>query len=88
MEEKVYFVIREYLVWQYVEELNKHCWVTISRKKVSTNRREISEANKDFERLGFEIKSGPGVTVQCHDNIVPNKLWLRHIVQCRNIKLC
>ena len=85
MEEKVYFVMREKRVWQYVEELNKHCWVTISRKKVSQNRREISEANKDFERLGFEIKSGPGVTVQCHDNIVPNKLWLRHIVQCETL---
>ena len=82
MEEKVYFVMREKRVWQYVEELNKHCWVTISRKKVSTKRREISEVNKDFERLGFTTKSGPGVIVQCNDNIVPNKLWLRHIVQC------
>ena len=85
MEEKVYFVMREKRVWQYVEELNKHCWVTISHKKVSTNRREISEANKDFKMLGFEIKSGPGVTVQCHDNIVSNKLWLRHIVQCETL---
>ena len=85
MEEKVYFVIREELVWQYVEELKMHCWVTISHKKVSPNRREISEANKDFERLGFTTKSGPGVTVQCHDNIVPNKLWLRHIVQCETL---
>ena len=77
--------MREKRVWQYVEELNKHCWVTISRKKVSTNRREISEANKDFEMLGFKTKSGLGVTVQCHDNIVPNKLWLRHIVQCETL---
>ena len=88
MEEKVYYVIRENLVWQYVKELHKHCWVTISRKKVSPNRREISDANKDFERLGFSIKSGPGVIVQCHDNIVPNKFWVRYIVQCINIKLC
>lgn len=88
MEEKVYFVIRENLVWQYVEELKMHCWVTISRKKVSKNRREISDANKDFERLGFTTKSGPGVIVQCHDNIVQNKFWVRYIVQCRNIKLC
>ena len=85
MKEKVYFVMREKRVWQYVEELNNHCWVTISRIKVSPNRREISEANKDFERLGFGIKSGPGVIVQCHDNIVPNKLWLRHIVQCETL---
>ena len=85
MEEKVYFVIREYLVWQYVEELNRHCWVTISRTKVSPNRLLIEEANKDFKRLGFGIKSGPGVIVQCHDNIVPNKLWLRHIVQCETL---
>ena len=82
MEEKVYFVMRENLVWKYVEELKKHCWVTISRTKVSTNRSEIEEANKDFTRLGFAIKSGPGVMVQCHDNIVPNKFWVRHIVQC------
>ena len=88
MKEKVYFVMREKRVWKYDEELNKHCWVTISRKKVSSNRREISDANNDFERLGFEIKSGPGVIVQCHDNIVQNKYWVRYIVQCRNIKLC
>lgn len=88
MDEKVYFVMRENLVWQYVAELNKHCWVTISRQKVSQNRLKISDANKDFRRLGFEIKSGPGVIVQCHDNIVQNKYWVRYIVQCRNIKLC
>lgn len=85
MEERVYFVIREERVWQYVEELNKHCWVTISRKKVSPNRRGIEEANKDFERLGFSIKSGAGVIVQCHDNIIPNKVWVRHIVQCETL---
>lgn len=85
MEEKVYFVMRENLVWKYVEELNKHCWVTISRKKVSPNRSEIEEANKDFDRLGFSIKIGPGVIVQCHDNIIPNKFWARHIVQCKNL---
>lgn len=85
MEEKVYYVIRENLVWKYEEELNNHCWLTISRKKVSPNRRGIEEANKDFERLGFEIKSGPGVIVQCHDNIIPNKVWVRHIVQCETL---
>ena len=85
MEEKVYFVMREKRVWKYEADINMFCWVTISRKKVSKNRREISEANKDFKMLGFGIKSGPGVTVQCHDNIVPNKLWLRHIVQCETL---
>ena len=85
MEEKVYFVIREERVWQYVQELNKHCWVTISRQQVSQNSRKISDANKYFERLGYEIKSGPGVIVQCHDNIIPNKVWVRHIVQCATI---
>ena len=85
MEEKVYFVIREKRVWQYVEELKKHCWVTISHKKVSQNRREISDANNDFKSLGFGIKSGAGVIVQCHDNIVPNKFWVRHIVQCETL---
>lgn len=88
MEEKVYFVMREKRVWKYEADINMFCWVTISRKKVSQNRLEISDANKDFERLGFAIKSGPGVMVQCYDNIVPNKIWVRHIVQCRNIKLC
>ena len=85
MEEKVYFVMREKRVWKYEADINMFCWVTISRQKVSPNRREISEANKDFERLGFTTKSGPGVTVQFHDNIVPNKLWLRHIVQCETL---
>ena len=85
MEEKVYFVMREKRVWQYVEELNKHCWVTISRKKVSPNRLLIEDANKDFKMLGFEINSGPGVIVQCNDNIVPNKYWVRNIVQCETV---
>lgn len=85
MEEKVYFVMREKRVWKYEADINMFCWVTISRKKVSQNRRKISDANKDFERLGFTTKRGPGVTVQCHDNIVPNKLWLRHIVQCETL---
>lgn len=85
MEEKVYFVMREKRVWKYEADINMFCWVTISRKKVSPNRLEISDANKDFERLGFAIKSGNGVIVQCHDNIVPNKLWLRHIVQCETL---
>ena len=79
--------MREKRVWQYVEELNRHCWVTISHKKVSPNRREISEANKDFKMLGFEIKSGPGVIVQCHDNVGQNKDWVRHIVQRSNIRI-
>lgn len=87
MEEKVYFVIREERVWQYVQELNMNCWVTISHKKVSPNRRDISDANKDFQRLGFAIKSSTGVIVQCHDNIVPNKFWVRHIVQRSNIRI-
>ena len=85
MEEKVYFVMREKRVWKYEADINMFSWVTISRKKVSTNRIEISEANKDFERLGFKTKSGPGVTVQCHDSIVPNKYWVRHIVQCETV---
>ena len=85
MEEKVYFVMREKRVWKYEADINMFCWVTISRKKVSPNRREISEANKDFERLGFTTKSGNGVIVQCHDNIIPNKFWVRHIVQCTNL---
>ena len=63
MEEKVYFVMREKRVWKYEADINMFCWVTISRKKVSQNRREISEANKDFERLGFTTKSGPAL--QC-----------------------
>ena len=85
MEEKVYFVMREKRVWKYEADINMFCWVTISRQKVSPNRREISESNKDFKRLGFEIKSGPGVIVQCHDSIVPNKYWVRHIVQCETV---
>ena len=85
MEEKVYFVMREKRVWKYEADINMFCWVTISRKKVSPNRREISDANNDFERLGFEIKSGTCVMVQCHDNIIPNKFWVRHIVQCKNL---
>lgn len=85
MEERVYFVMREKRVWKYEADINMFCWVTISRKKVSPNRLEIEDANKDFERLGFTTKSGHGVIVQCHDNIVPNELWLRHIVQCTTI---
>ena len=82
MRQVEWYVMREVRVWQFVENLNMFCWCNISREKVSPNRQLVAEANADFEKLGFALKGGPGVVVQCHDDVTPRKKWVRYIVQC------
>ena len=84
MKQKSWFVIKEVCVWRFFEEYNEYLWDIVSHVKVSQDRRTMEEANADFERLGFELKSGPGVVVQCHDDIEPQKKWVRYIVQCKS----
>lgn len=83
MNSKVWFVVRENLVWQYFSEFNCSLWVTVSRKQITPSRINEESANKDYANLGFKLRNDS--TVQCNDEIVPGGTWVRHIVQCRTI---
>ena len=83
MNSKVWFVVRENLVWKYCLDFNCNLWVTVSRKQITPNRINEESANKDYENLVFKLRNVS--TVQCNDAIVPEKSWVRHIVQCRAI---
>lgn len=81
--ERYYYVRREILVWEYVAELGRNVWVTVSAKQVTPNRKAKEPAEMDFSNLGFEII--PGRSVQCNDNIIPGESWVRYIVQRKTI---
>lgn len=83
MNSKVWFVVREKLVWKYCLDFNCNLWVTVSRGQVTPSRIDEESANKDYANLGFKLRNDS--TVQCNDAIVPGKSWVRHIVQCRTI---
>lgn len=83
MNSKVWFVVRENLVWEYCPDFNRNLWVTVSRGQVTPSRIDEESANKDYANLGFKLRNDS--TVQCYDAIVPGKSWVRHIVQCRTI---
>ena len=78
-----WFVKKEEYVWQFVKELNMYCWSKILNEIVTPIRETQEEADKDFAKLGFELKAN--VIVQCHDVIEKEKSWTRHIVQCKTI---
>lgn len=83
MNSKVWFVVREKLVWEYCPDFNCSLWVTVSRGQVTPSRSDEEYANKDYADLGFKLRNDS--TVQCNDEIVPRESWVRHIVQCRTI---
>ena len=83
MNSKVWFVVRENLVWEYCPDFNRNLCVTVSRGQVTPSRIDEESANKDYANLGFKLRNDS--TVQCNDAIVPGKSWVRHIVQCRTI---
>ena len=78
-----YCVFKQIRQWQYVEGLG-NCWVTIYNEKTSPLRQTQEEADKDFAELGFKISSS--ATVQCHDDITKEVIWVRYIVQKVRIK--
>jgi hypothetical protein len=83
MNSKVWFVVRENLVWKYCPDFNCNLWVTVSRGQVTSSRIDEESANKDYADLGFKLRNDS--TIQCNDEIVPGESWVRHIVQCRTI---
>ena len=78
-----WFVKKEEYVWQFSPEHNMYCWSVVLNEMVTPMRETQEEADKDFTELGFDIK--PNVIVQCHDEIVKEKSWVRYIVQCKTI---
>lgn len=84
MNRKEWFVIRVKLIWQYSSEFNCSLWVTVSREQVTPSRGDKESANKDYADLGFKLRNNR--VVQCNDAIIPEKSWIRHIVQCRTIQ--
>ena len=68
--------------WQFVEEFGRYLWVEVLHENITPIRELQEDAEEDFARLGFEVKRGDGVVVQCHDDIKHGKKWVRHIVQC------
>lgn len=83
MNGKLWFVVREKLVWEYCPDFNCSLWVAVSREQITPDRNDEEYANKDYSDLGFRLRNSG--TVQCNDEIVPGKSWVRHIVQCRTI---
>lgn len=83
MNSKVWFVVRENLVWKYCPDFNCSLWVTVSKKRITPSRSDEEYANKDYADLGFKLRNDS--TVQCNDAIVLGESWVRHIVQCRTI---
>ena len=83
MNSVVWFVIREERVWQYCPEFKCNLWVTVSRKQITPNRKNKESANKDYTNLGFKLRNG--CAVQCNDEILAEKSWIRHIVQCSTV---
>lgn len=69
--------------WQFVEEFGQFLWVKVSHEKITPERELKEDAEADFFRLGFDVKMGARVVVQCHDDIQKGKKWVRHTVQCR-----
>lgn len=78
-----YFVKKQIKHWQYVKDLDCYCWVTIFDKKITPFRDSMESANMDFANLGYLINNG--ATVQCYDDITPEVVWVRYIVQKTNI---
>lgn len=83
METNKWFVKKQVHEWQFVDELDMFCWVTISDEIITPMRATEEEANNDFINLGFKIKDK--AVIQCHDEIKLNKSWVRHIVQTKTI---
>lgn len=79
---KKWYVFKEIRVWRYCPELDRFLWVEVFHRPITRARNSETDANADFSDLGFEIdKTG---CVQCNDNIIPDRIWVRHIVQCRS----
>lgn len=80
MNEKFWFVVRQKRVWEFSPSLNGYSWVEIEHKRITPNRQNKIEAENDFNKLGFYLNYNR--IIQYNDNIIPQKTWIRYIIQC------
>lgn len=83
MNNRGYYVLKQYRKWEYVPELGQSVWVETSAEQVTPYRATKQEAEQDYAKLGFPVR--PTAFVQCNDHIVPSVSWTRYIVQCGTI---
>ena len=80
----VWFVVKITNIWTWDENLKMFVWVEKIREYLTEYRTTKEDANKDFEKLGFQIN--PNGFIQCKDFIKPNESWERYIVQSKLTK--
>ena len=77
--ERLWFVKMQKMVWNESETV----WITEEENRVSPYRLTQQEADDDFHKLGC-IDLSKSKVVSAQDIKVPNRLWLRFIVQCKS----
>ena len=77
--ERLWFVDMQKMAWDESESV----WITKENIRVSPYRFTQHEADADFHKLGC-IDLSKSKVVSAQSIIVPNRLWLRFIVQCKS----
>ena len=77
--ERLWFVDMQKMVWDESESV----WTTEENIRVSPYRLTQQEADDDFHKLGC-IDLSKSKVVSAQSIVVPNRLWLRFIVQCKS----
>lgn len=80
---RLWFVDMQKMVWDESELV----WITKENIRVSPYRLTQQEADDDFHKLGC-IDLSRNKVVSAQDIKVPNRLWLRFIVQCKSFNHC
>lgn len=76
---RLWFVDMQKMVWDESELV----WITKENIRVSPYRLTQQEADDDFHKLGcIDLRKSKVVSAQSIK--VPNRLWLRFIVQCKS----
>lgn len=79
----LWFVDMQKMVWDESESV----WATKENIRVSPYRLTKQEADDDFHKLGcIDLRNNKVVSAQSIK--VPNRLWLRFIVQCKSFNHC
>lgn len=77
--ERLWFVKMQKMVWNE----SKSVWITKEDTRVSPYRLTQQEADDDFHKLGC-IDLSKSKVVSAQSIIIPNRLWLRFIAQCKS----
>ena len=81
--ERLWLVDMQKMVWDESESV----WIAKENIRVSPYRLTQQEADDDFHKLGC-IDLSKSKVVSAQDIKVPNRLWLRFIVQCKSFNHC